>query len=117
MQEQPDFATRPVLDGLALDLYHNKSASLAVLEVGARHIAVGAGNIQLAEPVRVDVLCAPGSWPDAVQPDTVLYTSTAPKWLNKAENCTLRYGEEEPGLTLRPGRSILWEEAQTVAVQ
>lgn len=117
MQEQPDFATRPVLDGLALDLYHNKSASLAVLEVGGRHIAVGAGNIQLAEPVRVDVLCAPGSWPDAVQPDTVLYTSTAPKWLDKAENCTLRYGEEEPGLTLRPGRSILWEEAQTVAVQ
>ena len=106
MQEQPDFATRPVLDGLALDLYHNKSASLAVLEVGGRHIAVGAGNIQLAEPV-----------PDAVQPDTVLYTSTAPKWLDKAENCTLRYGEEEPGLTLRPGRSILWEEAQTVAVQ
>lgn len=66
---------------------------------------------------RVDVLCAPGSWPDAVQPDTVLYTSTTPKWLDKAENCTLRYGEEEPGLTLRPGRSILWEEAQTVAVQ
>ena len=117
MQEQPDFATRPVLDGLALDLYHNKSASLAELEVGGRHIAVGAGNIQLAEPVRVDVLCAPGSWPDAVQPDTVLYTSTAPKWLDKAENCTLRSGEEEPGLTLRPGRSILWEEAQTVAVQ
>lgn len=117
MQEQPNFATRPVLDGLALDLYHNKSASLAVLEVGGRHIAVGAGNIQLAEPVRVDVLCAPGSWPDAVQPDTVLYTSTAPKWLDKAENCTLRYGEEEPGLTMRPGRSILWEEAQTVAVQ
>ena len=88
-----------------------------MLEAGGRHIAVGAGNIQLAEPVRVDVLCAPGSWPDAVQPDTVLYTSTTPKWLDKAENCTLRYGEEEPGLTLRPGRSILWEEAQTVAVQ
>ena len=67
-------------------------------------------------PVRYKARTPP-FWPDAVQPDTVLYTSTAPKWLDKAENCTLRYGEEEPGLTLRPGRSILWEEAQTVAVQ
>ena len=60
MQAQPGFDTRTVLDGLTLDLYHNKSASLAVLGIGGRHIAVGAGSIQLAEPIRVDVLCAPG---------------------------------------------------------
>ena len=56
MQAQPGFDTRTVLDGLTLDLYHNKSASLAVLGIGDRHIAVGAGSIQLAEPIRVDVL-------------------------------------------------------------
>lgn len=117
MQELDDYAARTVLDGLTLDLYHNKSASLAVLGVGGRHIAVGAGSIRLAEPVQVDVLCAPGTWSDSVQADTILYTSAAPKWLDKAEGCTLRYGEEEPGLTLRPGRSMIWEEAQTVALQ
>ena len=117
MKDQPDFTTRTVLDGLALDLYHKKSASLAVLDVGGRHIAVGAGSIERAEPVCVDVLCAPGTWSDSVQPNAVLYTAAAPRWLDKAENCELRYGEETPGLTLRPGRSMIWEEAQTVAVQ
>ena len=34
VQELADFTTRPVLDGLTLDLYHNKSANLAVLGVG-----------------------------------------------------------------------------------
>lgn len=117
MSEQPDFTAREVLDGLTLDLYHKKSASLAVLDVGGRHIAVGAGSIELAEPVCVDVLCAPGAWSDSVQPNAVLYTAAAPRWLDKAKNCELRYGEDAPGLTLRPGRSMIWEEAQTVAVQ
>ena len=117
MHDMAAYSARPVLDGLTLDLYHNKSASLAVLGVGERHIAVGAGSIQLAEPVSVDVLCAPGTWSASVQPDAVLYTSTAPKWLANAKDCELRYGEDTPGLILRPGRSMIWEEAQTVAVQ
>ena len=98
-------------------LYHNKSANLAVLGVGERHIAVGAGRLELAEPVRVDVLCAPGTLSDSVRPDTILYTAAAPRWLDDAAGCTLRYGEDTPGLTLRPGRSMIWEEAQTIAVQ
>ena len=117
VQELANFTTRPVLDGLTLDLYHNKSANLAVLGVGERHIAVGAGKPKLAEPVRVDVLCAPGSLSDSVQPDAILYTAAAPRWLDDAAGCTLRYGEDAPGLTLRPGRSMIWEEAQTIAVQ
>lgn len=117
VQELADFTTRPVLDGLTLDLYHNKSANLAVLGVGERHIAVGAGRLELAEPVRVDVLCAPGTLSDSVRPDTILYTAAAPRWLDDAAGCTLRYGEDTPGLTLRPGRSMIWEEAQTIAVQ
>ena len=117
VQELAGFATRPVLDGSTLDLYHNSSANLAVLGVGDWHIAVGAGNIRLAEPVHVDVLCAPGTLSDSVQTDTILYTNAAPRWLDEVEDCELRYGEDEPGLTLRPGRSILWEEAQKIAVQ
>ena len=117
VQELADFTTRPVLDGLTLDLYHNKSANLAVLGVGERHIAVGAGRLELAEPVRVDVLCAPGTLSDSVRPDAILYTAAAPRWLDDAAGCTLRYGEDTPGLTLRPGRSMIWEEAQTIAVQ
>ena len=117
VQELADFTTRPVLDGLTLDLYHNKSANLAVLGVGERHIAVGAGRLELAEPVRVDVLCAPGTLSESVRPDAILYTAAAPRWLDDAAGCTLRYGEDTPGLTLRPGRSMIWEEAQTIAVQ
>ena len=77
MQELADFTTRPVLDGLTLDLYHNKSANLAVLGVGERHIAVGAGRLELAEPVRVDVLCAPGTLSDSVRPDTKAHNGTS----------------------------------------
>ena len=117
MKEEPGFTARTVLDGLTLDLYHNKSASLAVLGVGDRHIAVGAGSIQLAEPVQVDVLCAPGTLSDFVRADTVLTMTETPKWRDALQDCTLRYGEDAPGLTLRPNRSILWEEAQTIALQ
>lgn len=117
MQAQPGFDTCTVLDGLTLDLYHNKSASLAVLGIGDRHIAVGAGSIQLAEPIRVDVLCAPGALSDTVQADTILTAVRHPKWLDEIESCELRYGDEAPGLTLRPGRSMIWEEAQTIAIQ
>lgn len=117
VQELAYFTTHPVLDGLTLDLYHNKSANLAVLGVGERHIAVGAGRLELAEPVRVDVLCAPGTLSDSVRPDAILYTAAAPRWLDDAAGCALRYGENTPGLTLRPGRSMIWEEAQTIAVQ
>ena len=117
MQAQPGFDTRTVLDGLTIDLYHNKSASLAVLGIGDRHIAVGAGSIQLAEPIRVDVLCAPGALSDAVQADTILTAVRHPQWLDEIESCELRYGDATPGLTLRPGRSMIWEEAQTIAIQ
>ena len=65
----------------------------------------------------MDVLCAPGTLSDSVRPDTILYTAAAPRWLDDAAGCTLRYGEDTPGLTLRPGRSMIWEEAQTIAVQ
>ena len=106
-----------MLVGLTRDLYHNKRATLAVLGVGVRHFAVGAGRLELAEPVRVDVLCAPGTLSDSVRPDAILYTAAAPRWLDDAAGCTLRYGEDTPGLTLRPGRSMIWEEAQTIAVQ
>ena len=117
MEAQPGFAARTVLDGLTLDLYHNKSASLAVLGIGNRHIAVGAGSIQLAEPICVDVLCAPGALSDAVQADTILTAVRHPKWLDEIKSCELRYGDEAPGLTLRPGRSMIWEEAQMIAIQ
>ncbi|WP_455502229.1 ComEC/Rec2 family competence protein [Gemmiger sp.] len=117
MKNEHDFTSRTVLDGLVLDLYHNKSASLAVLGVGDCHIAVGAGSIEMAEPVQVDVLCAPGTLSDFVRADTVLTMTETPKWKNDLQDCTLRYGEDTPGLTLRPNRSILWEEAQPIALQ
>ena len=49
--------------------------------------------------------------------DTILTAVRHPKWLDEIESCELRYGDEAPGLTLRPGRSMIWEEAQTIAIQ
>lgn len=65
----------------------------------------------------MDVLCAPGALSDAVQADTILTAVRHPKWLDEIESCELRYGDATPGLTLRPGRSMIWEEAQTIAIQ
>ena len=117
VQELADFTTRPVLDGLTLDLYHNKRANLAVLGVGDRHIAVGqvgsswqsrCGWMSSVHRARCPIPCGPTQF---------LYTAAAPRWLDDAAGCTLRYGEDTPGLTLRQGRSMIWEEAQTIAVQ
>ena len=85
----------------------NGSANLAVLGVGDWHIAVGAGNIRLGRAGACRrALCAGLPCPTSVQADTILYINAAPRWLDKAEDgCELRYGEDEPGLTLRPGYS------------
>lgn len=118
LEEQADlYCNCTVLDGAALDLYHNSSGNLAVLEIGDRHIAVMAGNIRLEEPLQVDVICAAGAMSESVQGDTVLYCTRTPSWLEKAGNAELLYGGEEPTILLRPGRSMTFEEVERVALQ
>ena len=106
-----------VLDGLTLDLYHKGSSSLAVLEVGDRHIALMSGSIKLDTPVQVDVLCAAGALSDSVQAETILFTSESPRWLADADAAQLYYGSDTPAVVLRPGAAMIFEEAKPYAVQ
>ena len=106
-----------VLDGLTLDLYHKGSSSLAVLEVGERHIALMSGSIKLDTPVQVDVLCAAGALSDSVQAETILFTSESPRWLAGADAAQLYYGSDTPAVVLRPGAAMIFEEAKPYAVQ
>ena len=106
-----------VLDGLTLDLYHKGSSSLAVLEVGERHIALMSGSIKLDTPVQVDVLCAAGALSDSVQAETILFTSESPRWLADADAAQLYYGSDTPAVVLRPGAAMIFEEAKPYAVQ
>ena len=106
-----------VLDGLALDLYHKGSGSLAVLEVGERHIALMSGSIKLDTPVQVDVLCAAGAISDSVQAETILFTAESPPWLGGTDAAQLYYGSGTPAVVLRPGAAMIFEEAEPYAVQ
>lgn len=106
-----------VLDGLALDLYHKGSGSLAVLEVGERHIALMSGSIKLDTPVQVDVLCAAGAISDSVQAETILFTAESPPWLGDTDAAQLYYGSGTPAVVLRPGAAMIFEEAEPYAVQ
>lgn len=116
-EECEAYSRYAVLDGLAIDVYHNSSGNLAVLEVGDSHIAMMTGNIALAQPVYVDVLCAAGAVSDSIQANTILFTTANPRWLEKTAGETLLYGSDVPVITLRAGRSIIYEEVEGYAVQ
>ena len=67
--------------------------------------------------VGLDVYCAGASYPDNLDADTVIYTSRAASWLEKAENAALLYGPDIPELTIRPGRSVVFDGVTKDAVQ
>lgn len=61
-----------LLDTVEVDLLHTNAAALAVLDVGGWHAAASAGKLILAEPVEVDLYCAGGSCPEAIQAKAIL---------------------------------------------
>lgn len=117
MEQQENFQSQKVLDGLTLDLYHENSGNLAVLGVGDRHIAIMAGNIHLSQPVAVDVFCAAGALSDSVQANTIVYCTSHPSWLEHIDNEELYYSSAEPVITVRPEHSMIFSEVDRVAVQ
>lgn len=117
MEQQENFQSQKVLDGLTLDLYHEGSGNLAVLGVGDRHIAIMAGNIHLSQPVAVDVFCAAGALSDSVQANTIVYCTSHPSWLEHIDNEELYYSSAEPVITVRPEHSMIFSEVDRVAVQ
>lgn len=111
------YSSQPVLDGLTLDLYHDNSGNLAVMGVGNRHIAVMAGNIELSRPIVVDVFCAAGALSDSVQAQTILTCTAKPAWQGKNQQETILYGADDPVIVIRPGVSMIYEEAEPFALQ
>lgn len=116
VQELADFTTRPVLDGLTLDLYHNKSATLAVLGVGDGTLPwgrqacagrAGAGGCPLRTGHAVRFRCGPTQFCTPL-PHRAGWTTL------QAAPCAMARTRRTD---LRPGRSMIWEEAQTIAVQ
>ena len=69
-------------DALILQGLH--TACLLYTSVGGWHAAASAGKLILAEPVEVDLYCAGGSCPEAIQAKAILCNQQTPKWLSKA---------------------------------
>lgn len=111
------YTTRPILNGLTLDIYHTSGGNLAVVGDGRSHIAVMAGSTALSAPVAVDVLCAAGALSDSVQPAAILTTASSSRWLDQPGVQQVYYGQDIPFIQLRPGRSLQIKEAERVALQ
>lgn len=117
IENMPAYSTQDILDDLTLDLYHDESGNLAVLEIEDRHIAVMAGNIRLQQPVNVDVICAAGALSDSVRADTIITCTDTAKWISNAAGKNLLYSSDVPVILIRPGISVVYEEVEPLALQ
>lgn len=109
-------ASRTLPGGWAVDAWHDSGGNLAVLDAGGYHIAFTAGRAQTPAPVAVDLFCAGASLPDCVQPAAILTNASAARMADWQMQGTL-YSGEEPVAVLRPGRSVIFEEARQIALQ
>ena len=101
------YTTRPILNGLTLDIYHTSGGNLAVVGDGRSHIAVMAGSTALSAPVAVDVLCAAGALSDLRHSFAAILTTASSFW----PGLTSRVQQVLPAaghsfIQLRPGRSL-----------
>ena len=118
MEELPDGCTRiDLLDTLAVDLYHDSGGNLAVLDVGGYHVAAAAGEISLIRPVTVDLFLAAGGYPEYVEAQSIMTNQKNPKWKKTLDTENLYIGTDTPSVTVRPGRSVVFEEVQELALQ
>ena len=76
-----------------------------------------AGKLILTDPVAVDLYCAGGSCPETIQAKAILCNQQTPKWLSKAGDTPVYYDAETPTAVVRPGKSVVYEEVQPLAVQ
>ena len=109
-------ASRTLPGGWAVDAWHDSGGNLAVLDAGGYHIAFTAGRAQTPAPVAVDLFCAGASLPDCVQPAAILTNASPARMADWQVQGTL-YSGEEPVAVLRPGCSVIFEEARQIALQ
>ena len=106
-----------ILEDLTLDLTHTNRSNLAVIGAGDSHIAMMAGKLELEHPIQVDVFCAGGAYSDSLQADTILYTEQSPAWINSVGKEILYFSSGTPVITIRPGRSLTFQEVTKCVVQ
>lgn len=98
-------------------LTHTKQGNLAVIQIGDQTIAALTGQIKPEEPLRVDVLCAAGSYVPDLRADTIVSTARAPRWLAKTQGERLLYGSDVPVILIRPNRSMTFEGVRPYVIQ
>lgn len=116
----PGSAALTLPGGWTLDCVRTGGGNLAVLDVAGYHIAFGAGRVALAEPVEVDLYCAGGTVPADIQPRVIVSNAagvTAEKLAAAAPADAKLYTGETPAVVIRPGRSVIFEEVEPLAVQ
>ena len=99
------------------DLYHDDGGNLAVLDAGGYHVAAAAGEVSLSEPVSADLFLAAGGYPQAVNARAILTNQENPRWRKAVGDERIYLGTDTPMVTLRPGRSVVFEEVRKIAVQ
>lgn len=106
--------------GWGLDCVRTGEGNLAVLDLSGYHIAFGAGRVDLAESVAVDLFCAGGTLPEDLRPRSILSNAsgaTAEKLAADAPPDAKLYTGDTPAAVIRPGRSVIFEEVEPVALQ
>lgn len=118
MNDLQDKDSLTILDDLTLDLYHGKNGNLAVLNDGIHQVATMTGNIDLPQAVSVDVFCAAGSLPDSIQSDAVLTKMRTPGWsAGDLQGSYPLLAGDQSSIVIRPGRSLIFEEVELLALQ
>ncbi len=115
--QPPGWQAYVLSDTLTLWLYGSAQGSIALLDAGGIRAAVTAGSPRPGAPVEADVFCAGAAWPDAVQAPAALVNTADPRWRAQAPQAEIYYGSETPALVIRPGRSLIFEEAERLALQ
>ncbi len=108
--------TLPFGQDITVTLYHQTAGNLAVVEAGGLRAAMLAGSPKWTAPVPVDVFCAGGAAPQCLDAAAVLTNSRRLHWLDPDVYGQIYYGDE-PAAVIRPGKSLVFEEASPLAVQ
>lgn len=107
----------PFSEDVTLELWHTGDGNLAVAGISGYTVGIQSGRIDTSIPAELDVYCAGASYPENIDAKTVVYTSRAASWLEQAGDARLLYGPEIPELTIRPGKSVVFDGVTDDAVQ
>lgn len=104
-------------DDIVLELRHASGGNLAVARISGYTVGIQSGKIGTDTPLALDTYCAGASYPDNIDAGTVIYTSQAVDWLEEESDRRLLYAPDIPEMTIRPGKSVVFDGVTEYAVQ